>query len=115
MTQNNPTTAVELLPCPFCGAEVTLEQSHVVGEGAYIHHVARVGGNNCGIEGFSDFSLEGDLATAWNTRLAHSRNPSEDAERIARGHRLSCPSLEGGDELCDCGFDAAVSALRSAS
>jgi Restriction alleviation protein Lar len=34
-------------------------------------------------------------------------------ERVKSGHDLSCPSLEGGDDPCDCGFDKAAHVIAA--
>lgn len=43
-----------------------------------------------------------------------SDSPAIPEERIARGHDLDCPCLEGGNDPCTCGFDEAAVAFNSA-
>ena len=73
-----------LKSCPFCGAKVTIEEPIVAGEERWVRHEPRVGGNNCGMDGFSSFNVEGDFASAWNTRPtpAQEQGLLEEAEAV---------------------------------
>jgi hypothetical protein len=64
----------QLRPCPFCGGEVEIVRSHVRDGSDWIRHK----GVECGLE-FSSFNLDGDLATAWNTRPAIEARDAEIA------------------------------------
>jgi hypothetical protein len=60
-----------LLPCPFCGAEVERRDSF---SGDEILHKPIVGGHNCPLaDGFNGWNSDGDISELWNTRKARNR------------------------------------------
>lgn len=71
---------VELKLCPFCASKVEMRESHIRGEGPYIYHL----GPPCGMEGFSSFSIEGDLAEAWNRRALSATEAEVERLKVAR-------------------------------
>ena len=57
-----------LLPCPLCGGEMLYTEARCYGDPDIIEHSPVTGGYSCPLNEVSNFNIDTDLITAWNTR-----------------------------------------------
>lgn len=69
----------ELLPCPFCGGEATVER---IGKSGYYY----VACNTAYCCDFGRFDTEAEAIAAWNTRATHGTLTAEQVSEAAHGH-----------------------------